>query len=180
MKDVWLSSVGHLERFRAIIGRTSTDERRRVVYHIPEGCPYTQPLWMVAPNIRAPLLFLTLGPIDLEGEELRFRAQPRNPFGVLGGRWANLLTDFSLTVPWREVIAVETHHFCSPVSAQWDVAFTRVRTAQLGLAGDFLLAAGLRVFGLQTLAQRRQELAERLSECFERKGWHANAHAAGA
>lgn len=180
MKGVWLSSVGHLERFRAIVGRASPDDRRRVLYEIPPGCPYTQPMWIIAPKICAPLIFLTLGEVELEGEDLRFQADVRHPFGILGGRWSNLLADFSFTTPWREVISVESHQFCSPVSAQWDVTFARVRTARLGLAGDFLLVPGFRPFGIQSLAQRRQQFAKRLSENFEQKGWRAAANAAGA
>lgn len=180
MKGVWLSSVGHLERFRSVVARASPDDRRRVVYEIPDGCPYTQPMWLVAPRIRAPLLFLTIGEVDLEGEELRFSPDPRNPFGILGGRWSNLLTHFSLAIPWRRVITVEPHRFCSPVSAHWDVTFARVRTAELGLAGDFLLAPGFKLFGLRSLAHRRERFAEQLRDSVQRKGWQAASQAAGA
>jgi hypothetical protein len=91
--EVWVTTSDHLKRFREVYDRTSTIDRFRGTYALPEGFPRTKILRAGRPPLEVPVAILSAGDLTLNSENLVYSHDPKP-------RYAEL-RDLSFSTPIR-------------------------------------------------------------------------------
>lgn len=134
---VWISTAEQLDRLDATYRAATLPAKLLGTFAIPEGTPHARGLLM--PWTRVPLVCVAQGRLSLAGGRLAFAPTPFQAFGwLVRGTQRDLRWELGPS----EIVAVEPADFSSPVARFFDIPFTRVRTGQPGLLGEFLLCVG--------------------------------------
>lgn len=148
---IWISTDEQLDRLQHSFANASTATRLLGTYEFPEGTAHVRGRFM--PWVRAPLVFIAAGEATIAGSRFGFAAKP---YRVPGWHVRAVQDDLMYEVDLA-MADIEPAEFHSPFARMFDIPFTRVRTSQPGLRGNFLICVGGR-FSLPKIRARSIEL----------------------
>ena len=136
---VWISTDEQLDRLQRAVANASLTTRLLGTYALPEGTAHLRGFFM--PWMRMPVVLVSAGRATLTGSRFSFTAEPFRAFG-----WSvqNVRDDVAFAVNLASA-TIEPADVRSPFARLFDIPFTRVRTEEPGLAGNFLVCVGGRV-----------------------------------
>jgi hypothetical protein len=141
---VWITTPGHLQRFRDIYDRTSLFHRLRGDYSLPTGFPRFK-IWQPdrAPR-EIPLAILSVGDLTLSSESLSYSYNPKP-------RYADLL-DLSFSAPIRGLEIALAQFDYAPMR-HFNLPYISLRVRKLEIDPVLVSASGPGPFAL--LIRRR-------------------------
>ncbi len=160
-EPVWVSSISHLESFAAVFANTGVFRRLFGLYVVPDHFHYIQAAGLL--RIRVPIVMFASGRALVEVNTLEFVAAPSRRIGV---QYHNLQTELTFRLTDRDVTAIESFEWKSPLLRYYDLRFVRIRTKQTGVSSDLLLCVGGSGPFMGRIHARTAELAGHLSEAF--------------
>jgi len=148
---LWLTTDEQLDRFQRSLANASLMTKLLGTYPLPEGTAHLR--GVLIPWARVPVVIVSAGEATLAGS--RFSYSPR-PFRAFGWSARGLQDRLAFEVDLRGA-TVDPADFQSPFARMFNMPFTRVRTGQAGVAGNFLVCIGGRL-SMSRIRSRSLEL----------------------
>ena len=153
---IWVSTDEQLDRLQHSFASASVLTKLLGLYAFPEETAHMRGHFM--PWVRAPLVFIAVGEATIAGSRFGFAAKPYHvPAWHVRAVRGDLMSEVDLARA-----DIEPAEFHSPFARMFDIPFTRVRTDQPGLRGNFLVCVGGR-FSLPKIRARSIELRAALA-----------------
>lgn len=133
-KPVWISSIGHLNKFAEILSSSNVLQKITGYYKIPDDFPHIQ-LPLIS---KVPIVFFGTAEVNMEGNNISFTPLD---FKTIGGQYRNI-TQIQFQLIKADVQSIEKYH-PQPIFAKYFIInWIRIKTRLDIFDGDFLICVG--------------------------------------